>query len=244
MGKRGPKPKSAAEIELSGNPGRRPPRDDPAVVPLPTVPAPADWLSETGRAYFADFAVDLVARQMLAACDVPALALLANAWADYESAVLDIAQHGASGKTAKGYEFPRPAVQLRNQAAGLILQLSTRFGLTPVDRLGLGSRPNSKLPISGGADPLGDILGDDPPPDGPNGAPAAGVPSALDFLESPPMPKSKPRRGESTGKRAASAAARTLRNPRASADAKCAAASALTQAPDRARKRSRSRKRC
>lgn len=42
-----------------------------------------------------------------------------------------------------------------------------------------------------------------------------------------------PRRNEMTSKRAASAAAKVLRNPRSSKAAKTAAASALTQRPNR-----------
>lgn len=40
---------------------------------------------------------------------------------------------------------------------------------------------------------------------------------------------------EQTGKKAASAASRVLRNPNSSRDAKSAAASALTQAPNKSR---------
>ena len=43
----------------------------------------------------------------------------------------------------------------------------------------------------------------------------------------------KSRNNEVTGKKAASAAARILRNPKSSKDAKSAAASALTQRPNR-----------
>lgn len=44
---------------------------------------------------------------------------------------------------------------------------------------------------------------------------------------------SKSKNGEVTGKKAASAAARVLRNPSSSRDAKSAAGSALTQRPNR-----------
>ena len=44
-------------------------------------------------------------------------------------------------------------------------------------------------------------------------------------------------RNEKTGKKAATAASKVLRNPKSSKTAKTAAASALTQAPDRKRKR-------
>jgi hypothetical protein len=44
-------------------------------------------------------------------------------------------------------------------------------------------------------------------------------------------------RNEKTGKKAAPAAGKVLRNPRSSKAAKSAAASALTQAPDRKKKK-------
>ncbi len=44
-------------------------------------------------------------------------------------------------------------------------------------------------------------------------------------------------KNEKTSKRAASAASKVLRNPKSSKAAKTAAASALTQAPDRKKKR-------
>lgn len=164
MGRRGPKPKHAAEAELTGNAGRRTPRADVLAKPLEAPPGPPANLSEHARALWASFASDLVARSLLALCDLPALGMLCQAYADYYEAVDDIARNGASGTTDKGYEFPRPAVGRQATATAQILTLSARFGLTPADRVGMGDR-TTKQPTGA---PLADQTGgnDDPPPPG------------------------------------------------------------------------------
>lgn len=149
MGRRGPKPKSARQTALTGNAGRRPVVADAPAKALRSVPAPPDHLSSRGKAHWRQFAADLVERELLTASDLIALAMLAQAWDDYLEALQDIEDNGATGTTDKGYEYARPSVQLRAQASATVLDLSKRFGLTPLDRVGLAGRGGSGGKTSG-----------------------------------------------------------------------------------------------
>ncbi len=157
MGKRGPKPKTASQREQSGNAGKRRPKADAPSIPLATAPQPPDWLSDRGKQVWREIAPDLVARNVLTAADQPALGLLCQSWDDFHQHSAEIQNSGHSGFTDKGYEYTRPAVQLKAKAMDLIIRLSQRFGLTPMDRVGLGGaeKKGSKNPNN----PLEDELG-------------------------------------------------------------------------------------
>ncbi len=159
MGRRGPKPKSERQTALTGNAGRRPAVADAPSKALKTVPAPPDHLSKRGKEHWRRFASDLVERGLLTASDLMPLAMLAQSVDDYLEALADIEQHGATAETDKGYQYARPEVQLKAQAAGAIMELSKRFGLTPLDRVGLAGRGGNTAPSGDPVNPLEAELG-------------------------------------------------------------------------------------
>lgn len=142
---------------MTGNASRRPPGVDVPAEPLTVAPDPPDHLSDRGRNVWKQWAADLVARNLLAPADLTLLAILCQAWDDYLSALADIDANGSTGVTDKGYEYARPIVQIKNQSIAAIQQISRRFGLSPLDRVGLGGRETK--PETEPTNPLENELG-------------------------------------------------------------------------------------
>ena len=143
MGKRGPKPKSAAEKRATGNPGRRPIQHEiTAGKGRPAAPA---WLLPDARAKWDELVPLLQEMGTLAKIDGTQLALYCTCWARWLAAERVMVDKGiiVQSLNIKGKPKP-PAVVPEFAVACKMLdklnQIGMQFGLTPAarDRLNLG----------------------------------------------------------------------------------------------------------
>ncbi|HAN97011.1 MAG TPA: phage terminase small subunit P27 family [Planctomycetaceae bacterium] len=155
MGKRGPKPKSAAAKQLD-NPGKRPIPEAGTLNALSSIPTPPDRMGDHAKGLWRLICEQLIGQQMLSATDLVGLEIYCDAYQDYREAELDIRESGYTAFTDKGYEYQRPAVARRANAAKLIRDWSSRFGFSPLDRAGVELPIRNETPP--GNDPLADSL--------------------------------------------------------------------------------------
>lgn len=175
MGRRGPKPKTAEARELD-DASHRPAKTPGSIRYLERVPSSPQDLGEYGEILWKQVCGALLERQMLSAVDLIGIEIYCRAYQDWREADDDIAEKGYAGFTDKGYEYPRPSVKRRSEAAKTLREWSSRFGLTPLDRAGVELPIRNETPPS--SDPLADSL-----PSKPKAPPA------------PPPAKKKPSRG-------------------------------------------------
>lgn len=104
--------KPRAIMELEGNPGRRPLRNEP--VPPSGRPQPPRWLSKDGQINFRHICSSLEAMHLLSSADEGAIAIASEALADV----------AACRKTGSSWHRP----------AELFHRFANSLGLTPVSR--------------------------------------------------------------------------------------------------------------
>lgn len=155
MGKRGPKPKSAAAKKLD-NPSKRPIVEAGAFACLDRLPDPPARLGEDAKKLWKAIGQRLVEQQMLGSTDLVALEVYCAAWQDYLDADQDIREQGYTAFTDKGYEYQRPAVNRRAIAMKHLKEWGSRFGFSPLDRTGVELPIRNEAPA--GLDPLADSL--------------------------------------------------------------------------------------
>lgn len=155
MGKRGPKPTSAAAKKLD-NPGKRPIAEPGAFACLDCLPAPPARLGDDAKQLWKAMGQRLVEQQMLAPTDLVGLEVYCAAWQDYLDADEDIRTQGYTAFTDKGYEYQRPAVNRRAIAMKHLKEWGSRFGFSPLDRTGVELPIRNEIPQ--GLDPLSDAL--------------------------------------------------------------------------------------
>jgi P27 family predicted phage terminase small subunit len=106
-----------------------------ATAPLVTPPPPPDYLSPGGKLAFSHFGALLIERKLLEETDTQTLAILADSISNLREEVERLREEGTvleSGRTGASYQNPRFNIVsiLQNK----ILEVSKRFGLSPVDR--------------------------------------------------------------------------------------------------------------
>jgi P27 family predicted phage terminase small subunit len=136
MGKRGPPPKSAEVLRLTGNPGhRRKERLEGGTFNPPLeLPPPPKFLSKVARDEYMRLGRILFERGTIAAVDRGALTMLATSWATHVEA-----EEAMSAMTRDELVDPvtgrlHPLLAISRKAAQNVLMLSKAFGLTPASR--------------------------------------------------------------------------------------------------------------
>lgn len=142
MGRRGPPPKPTKLKIAAGNPGKRPlnkqePRPDGVA---PRMPA---WLSKKAKAEWRRIVPELSVLGLLTRIDLAALAAYCQSYAELEEATRTLDKEGRVcvwpildkqgakiGEKLKSH----PAVQQQRDAARLVKQFISEFGLTPASR--------------------------------------------------------------------------------------------------------------
>jgi P27 family predicted phage terminase small subunit len=133
MGVMGRPPKPTALKKLQGNPGRRPlPKNEPQ--PELGIPTRPEWLLTEAKREWNRVVPELARLGLLAKVDRALIAAYCQCWARYVEAQQDIAEHGSTFTTDRGYEGPRPSVAIAKQALEKMTVLSAKFGFTPSDR--------------------------------------------------------------------------------------------------------------
>lgn len=133
MGVVGRPPKPTALKVLQGNPGRRPlPEGEPR--PEIGVPTRPGWLLPEAKREWSRIVPELARLGLLAKIDRALIAAYCQCWARYVEAQKDIDENGYYFTTDKGYEGPRPAVQMATKMLEKMSALSAKFGFSPSDR--------------------------------------------------------------------------------------------------------------
>ncbi len=92
------------------------------------------WLSKGARVHWDDLVEQLAALGVLTQADGVALALLADAIADYVAASKDVQERGLLVDGRENTRVKNPSVQFKNEAHERIIKLGAQFGLTPAAR--------------------------------------------------------------------------------------------------------------
>lgn len=133
MGKRGPKKAPEAIKKKRGT--YRSDRDARVKVPVPAdIPQPPDFLSRDAKELWAFLGAKLKPLDMLTEVDVPAFALLCQAWADWKDALHQVDHWGTIACSDSGNQYQHPAVGIRNRCWLNVLRACQEFGLSPASR--------------------------------------------------------------------------------------------------------------
>ena len=135
MGKRGPSPKPESVRLAEGTfradrHGRNNPK--PAIA---AIEAPA-WLDDVAREKFAERVRVLQPLGLVTELDGDALAAYCQAWSEFRRAAELLADQDLASETKGGATRSNPLIATKNNAAKLIMQFGSRFGMTPSDRVG------------------------------------------------------------------------------------------------------------
>lgn len=141
MAPRGRKPKPTRLKIMTGNPGRRPLKEEPQ--PAPGAECPAD-LSEEARAVWARIAPELNRLGLLNVLTGETLAGYCDAYARWVQATAEIAKTGEVVKAPSGYPVQNPWRAVANKAHEQWVKLAAEFGMTPSAMTRMGVTPATK----------------------------------------------------------------------------------------------------
>jgi P27 family predicted phage terminase small subunit len=136
---RGRKPKSSAQRQLEGNPGKRPfNKDEPQPPPLPDAlyetPPPELAGNPVAQAEWLYQAPKLRRARQISAADRSALIALCLEWARYLTAQAKVAEKGLVIAAPSGYPMPNPYLAIATRALQQCIKLWPELGLTPSSR--------------------------------------------------------------------------------------------------------------
>lgn len=135
MGRRGPKPAPNHLKVLQGTKESRLNREEPIPSDIAEVVAPAS-ISDGGRRVWDRLAPDLIDKKMLTAWDVDTFVVFCEAVATYHDCRLRMGDE-YTARGAAGGVIKSPYWQIMRDAAAIMAQFSSRFGMTPGDRASL-----------------------------------------------------------------------------------------------------------
>lgn len=98
------------------------------------IPEPPSWLGAAERKHWGQVTASLAAQGTIGAVDGLAVAMLCSVIVEFQEADDDIRAKGLTGETDTGYEYQRPAVNIRARAWARLLQMCRQFGMTPSAR--------------------------------------------------------------------------------------------------------------
>lgn len=117
-------------------------RDEPE--PDPECPEPPEWLTDRAADLFSDVARNLYGLGVMTALDRETLAVMCDAWDRFLTAREAVADEGLTVDGRSGATKRNPKLMVMNQAAERFEKLASKFGLNPVDRTRLESRPDNE----------------------------------------------------------------------------------------------------
>lgn len=97
-------------------------------------PSCPEFLDDEGKSEWNRLVPVLIEQGVLAKADRAALAILCDAWSDYQHAKLMVQREGDTVIGAKGNPVLSPWVRIRNSAADRLLKVGREFGITPASR--------------------------------------------------------------------------------------------------------------
>ncbi len=138
MGRRGPKPLPAAMLRLRGSPLARSRGGAEVAAPAGIPDAPA-WLDGEARTIYGGLRDELaLVPGRVGSIDGLALAMLADAIADYRAARELVRSEGPIATNDKGVSYLHPAAAAKAEAWKRVRRGFADFGLSPAERVGLG----------------------------------------------------------------------------------------------------------
>lgn len=138
MGRRGPKPESAALKIAKGNPGKRPVNPkEVAALKASGEPDPPTWLSAEAKAEWARRVPQLAELGVIGAVDQAVLAAYCEAWALWRQALTMLRRRGKVIKPKGAPPYLSPFVKMERDARADVIKLAREIGLTPSSRAGL-----------------------------------------------------------------------------------------------------------
>ena len=148
MGKRGPKPTSAAILEARGS-WRAASRVDPPQLEskIPDMPR---WLSSKARDHWRRIIPSLAALRVISDLDANLIARYCDAWARWVDLSDDLTRKGTTqiiaGKNGLAYSVQRPEVSMQDKLTAQLLQMEKELGLTPSARSRIEVVPEVVIP--------------------------------------------------------------------------------------------------
>jgi P27 family predicted phage terminase small subunit len=138
---RGRKPLPSHLKLITGNPGKRPLRDDD-IKPAIAFPMPPPFLCDDAKVEWGRIGGELYALQILSNIDTAALGAYCQSfamWKQANEALNQMAQHdqltrGLMIKTSNGNAIQNPMVGTINKAAADMVRYAAEFGMTPSAR--------------------------------------------------------------------------------------------------------------
>lgn len=138
MGKMGRPKKSAAVVELEGNPGRRKPGGiEVEFDALDSLGYPPELQSPNSRKLWDMLAADLSAKGLLTKGDLPAFIAMCEAWGEMRQAMHHLEKDGSVMTSEKGWQQVSPWVAILRGARADFAKMGAQFGFTPSARAGL-----------------------------------------------------------------------------------------------------------
>ena len=135
MGRRGTKPKPTALLKQQGTYQKCRRRGEPEIPP--GSPKPPAWLDSEAVEEWRYAVAHLGGHKILTEADRTALAMYAEAVADYVSMRKVVKDEGYTIKTDKGNLIQHPALGAMGRAWDRATKLAREFGMTPSSRAGL-----------------------------------------------------------------------------------------------------------
>ena len=132
MAKPGTKPKSAKFKVLHGNPGKRDIPPEPKTYGSLIAP---EWMEGEALAKWNDLAPELQRSMGAALLDSDTLAAYCYAWATF----VRLRDAGDTVMSDKGAIYQNPEVGIRNKSLEQMRKFGSVLGLSPSDRVGLGT---------------------------------------------------------------------------------------------------------
>jgi P27 family predicted phage terminase small subunit len=127
------RPRQPTQLRLlRGNPSKR--RIPPEVQPLRRVPDPPSCLMGDALLEWQRITPILVKLGLLTEIDGPALAAYCQAFARWQDAERELAEHGPVITSPNGYQVQSPYIGISNRAVTIIKAFVQEFGMTPSAR--------------------------------------------------------------------------------------------------------------
>jgi P27 family predicted phage terminase small subunit len=148
MGERGTKRKPTNLKLLEGNPGKRH-IDINEVKPIPKVGSCPDWLSDSSKDIWNEYSEKLERLGLLSEIDIQDFQNFCIASGDVKDLTIFLINNNFTFIAPSGLITRRPEADLRNQAIKMVTTITSKFGMSPSDRVGLVSgkaeENNSKM---------------------------------------------------------------------------------------------------
>lgn len=140
MGRRGPKPESAAVKEAKGKPGRRPVGSDPVAIVAADAVARIDapeWLNDAGREVWTRLAPRLVALKLLSPTDAETFGRYCKnfaRWLKMQKRLDDLGEIYAIETASGVVRRADPAFLIGDRLERQLVSAEAMFGLNPAER--------------------------------------------------------------------------------------------------------------